>query len=667
MVHVLPENEFVELRTNRNLYRITPDEFNILKNKKIGVVGLSVGQSVAVTMALERIFGELYIADFDTIELSNLNRIRTSIHNLGLPKTELVAREIAEIDPYLKVYCYHEGIDQTNIEDFIIQNKLDLLVDECDTLSIKLMIRKIAQKHAIPVLMDTSDRGMIDIERFDIQVGMPIFHGLLENINLDIEHLTPSQRLPILAKIVGVNQISARLKASVLEMEQSICSWPQLASAVALGGAITTDIARRILLNEPVLSGRYYFDITEKILVKNEVLNYQSLYKERLENSMKSMGDGLEINYSNDNLLEKNIGFDKLIHWIEKANLAPSSGNNQPWKWIVKDDLLELQIQQANTKAFGDFDQIPTMISLGAAIENLALIAEKNELELELINSQFDDFEKTILKFNFKKHEHQQLIYKKIDAASIDKRFTDRANYELRNIDDDILLEMGQMVKDFGYGASLQIISDREKINQLANIVGHMDRLRLLNPNAHKDFFTNELRWTTEDALLSGDGIELEALSLSAADIVGLKLLSDPNTAHILNQIEGGQKLLDASQQLFYNTPHILFITLPTHNHASFLAGGQLMQRLWLYLVQNGISAHPVVSPLYFFYRVLHGNNIGLSHSEIEAVHTYRKAFEKIFDTSSSTCEVIMMRIGYSNHKRNAIVRKKLQSCTINQ
>src|SRR6056297_512985 len=96
LVHLLPEDEFIEVRTNRNHYKISPAEEKILSNKKVGLIGLSVGQSVAVTMAMERGFGELRLADFDSLELTNLNRIRTGVHNLGVPKVISVAREILE-------------------------------------------------------------------------------------------------------------------------------------------------------------------------------------------------------------------------------------------------------------------------------------------------------------------------------------------------------------------------------------------------------------------------------------------------------------------------------------------------------------------------------------------------------------------------------------------
>jgi hypothetical protein len=57
LVHLLPKDDFIKVRTLRNHYKITPSEQQELSQKKIGIVGLSVGQSIALTMALERSCG----------------------------------------------------------------------------------------------------------------------------------------------------------------------------------------------------------------------------------------------------------------------------------------------------------------------------------------------------------------------------------------------------------------------------------------------------------------------------------------------------------------------------------------------------------------------------------------------------------------------------------
>ncbi|RZK55748.1 MAG: hypothetical protein EOO87_07155, partial [Pedobacter sp.] len=258
LVHILDEEEFEIVRTNRNKHKITAAEQAKLATKKIGVMGLSVGQSVSLTLAMERGFGELRIADFDTLDLSNINRIRTGIFNLKTKKTVVVAREIAEIDPYLNVVCFDEGITEENLDTFLTGNgKLDLLIDECDSFDIKINARNKAKALGIPVLMEGSDRGTIDIERFDLEPERPVLHGMVAHLDMskykDLK--TMDERIPYITAVTGVETLSPRMKASAIEIMASISTWPQLASAVTYGGGITADLSRKILLGNLSVSG----------------------------------------------------------------------------------------------------------------------------------------------------------------------------------------------------------------------------------------------------------------------------------------------------------------------------------------------------------------------------------------------------------------------------
>ena len=269
LIHILNQHEFIEVRTNRNQYKITPEEEELLSTKTIGIIGLSVGKSIALTIAMERICGELIIADFDVIELSNLNRIQTGVQNFGIKKTVVVAREIAEIDPFLKVTSLSNGITEENINDFFSPNgkKIDLCIEVCDGLSIKIITRQKAKEYKVPVVMDTNDNGMIDIERFDLEPKRAIFHGLIDHLDYSsLKHVKANeQKLPFVEAIIGINTISERLKKSFTEIGQTITTWPQLASSVVLGGAVTCDVSRRILLNQLHLSGRFFVNLNELI------------------------------------------------------------------------------------------------------------------------------------------------------------------------------------------------------------------------------------------------------------------------------------------------------------------------------------------------------------------------------------------------------------------
>lgn len=268
LVHVLGKPEFVELRTNRNLYKITKEEQDQLLTKKIAIIGLSVGQSIALALCMERICGTIILVDFDTVDLSNLNRIRTGIHNLGLYKTIIAAREIKEIDPYINVKIFNEGATSDNINTIIDINgtKVDIVVDECDNLEMKVKLREVAKANRLPIVMDTSDRGQIDIERFDLEPERPLFHGAFEGIDLSGLDFNSSQtQLQILNGLVDIENASPRALYSLGEIGKTLNTWPQLASSVLLGGAVGADICRRILLGESTSSGRFYVDLNKLV------------------------------------------------------------------------------------------------------------------------------------------------------------------------------------------------------------------------------------------------------------------------------------------------------------------------------------------------------------------------------------------------------------------
>ena len=121
--------------------------------------------------------------------------------------------------------------------------------------------------------MDTNDRGMIDIERFDLEPNRILFHGLIDELELNnLNKLTPEERIGLIMKIVSFSNTSDRLKMSMGEIGKTITTWPQLASSVMLGGGVTTDVCRRVLLKESVPSGRFYID-THELICETQIIS----------------------------------------------------------------------------------------------------------------------------------------------------------------------------------------------------------------------------------------------------------------------------------------------------------------------------------------------------------------------------------------------------------
>jgi len=603
LVHILDEDEFITMRTNRNRYKITPEEQALLMQKKVGVIGLSVGQSVSVTLCMERGCGELRIADFDELEITNLNRLRSGVHNMGLKKSVIVAREIAEIDPFLKVTCFHEGITSDNLERFLLQDgKLDVLIDECDSVDIKINCRIAAKKHHIPVLMEASDRGTVDVERFDLEPERPILHGFVEHLDLTNLHLakTMEEKLPFILPIVGVETMSTRAKASAIEIGQTISTWPQLASAVAMGGGITADVCRRILLDQFDESGRYFVDIEE--LIGNSGKSAERfIYRKKSLTNKEIVGLASQVPaFEKDNADE--IDLWTVRELVGAAIAAPSPGNNQPWKWYFDGLRLHLFHDIERSESFGDFRNVASYMTFGTVVENLRLKARALGLSVTERFFPTKDQELHIGTFGFvrKQLEKDKLV------DFIDVRFTNRHLGNQQPIDREVLSALKDAVDTIA-DVDLKIIDDRAKLNRLADIAGKSEKLRLFIQQGHYELFEKEVRWSVEEAEETRDGLDLRLLELNAKDSIGFHVSRDRDAIKLLANWGKGEALENMTGKLVSTSSAVGLITASSIAPTDCLAVGSAMQRLWLAASEHSVSIQPILSPILHFLMINHG------------------------------------------------------------
>jgi len=658
LVHLLNEPEFALVRTNRNKHKITDKEQSLLSQKKIGVMGLSVGQSVSLTLAMERGFGELRIADFDELDLSNINRIRTGVYNLKIKKTVIVAREIAEIDPYLNVVCFDEGITDENLDDFLTKNgKLDLLIDECDSFDIKINARNKAKALGIPVLMEGSDRGTIDIERFDLEPNRPVLHGMVEHLDMSKYKTlsTMDERIPYITAVTGVETLSPRMKASAVEIMATISTWPQLASAVTYGGGITADLSRKILLGNLSVSGRFFIDMDELISdfipstsAATEVESIAPLQTTEIEEFITEHKLAFENNATP-------ISEEVLNQLIQAAAKAPSGGNNQPWRWHYKNGLLHLFLEKSAAQAYLDPQYISSYISLGAAIENLLLAAANLNLNANWhLTPQLAPTH--IAWFNFTENYVASEQEKQL-AAQIELRHTNRKITPRQEIDETDLTHLSSLVTQVT-NAKLTWLTHPEQIKALGAISTHTDLLRLFIPAAHEDFITREMRWNLDEVNSTEDGIGIHTLDLSNNDQIGIRLLKDKKMISFLQQINGGSGFKRLSMQQFMASSAVGLITMPKGAINSFIEGGMAAEKLWLGATALSLQIHPVNVPLIFFYKNSVEDSLNIPLESKAQLTQAEQGFKQLFKVTDDEQAVFMFRIFKATPSPERTIRK---------
>lgn len=264
LVHFPTREHLRALRTSRNRNLVTAQEQQTLYRGTIAVMGLSVGSNIVEALLSGGIGGTYIIVDMDVLEPSNLNRIRAPYKEMGVHKVDYVAKKISEIDPYIKQIHYCSGLDEQNLEEIITIHKPDILIDEMDSVAIKLKLRYRAREAKIPVLMaaDNGDGVLLDIERYDLKEGLPILHG---NIPKDVtDRIMTDPDIPraelgqlIGRYFVGFENVPLRMFQSLGEVGKTLPSWPQVGGAAALAGVTIAYCAKKILLGLLLNDGRY--------------------------------------------------------------------------------------------------------------------------------------------------------------------------------------------------------------------------------------------------------------------------------------------------------------------------------------------------------------------------------------------------------------------------
>jgi len=273
LVHFPGKEDHRRLRTARNRNLVMEEEQRLLYASTLAVFGMSVGSNVVDQLVLSGIGGKLILADPDTIEPTNLNRINGTFRDVGSSKVDKVARKISEVDPYIEQVHIKERVNGDVLSEIIELHQPDLLIDEVDDLRAKVAIRIEGSACGVPVLMatDLGDKSIVDVERYDLDKAK-LFNGRLKEkviATIISDGENPEVARKVLPKLIGIQNVTPRLLESFMEQGKTLAGVPQLGMTAAVGGALAALATREILLDRRLESGRYIFSPKEVLRLRS--------------------------------------------------------------------------------------------------------------------------------------------------------------------------------------------------------------------------------------------------------------------------------------------------------------------------------------------------------------------------------------------------------------
>ncbi|MGH3970051.1 MAG: Rv1355c family protein, partial [Mycobacterium sp.] len=512
-VAVLGPRGFRAVRLDRNRNLITTEEQTRLGALRIGVAGLSVGHVIAHTLAAQGMCGELRLADFDGVELSNLNRVPATVLDLGLNKAEVAARRIAELDPYLTVRVLDVGLTLETVDEFL--DGLDIVVEECDSLDMKAILREGARARQIPVLMATSDKGLLDVERFDLEPQRPILHGLLGDLDFaQLSGMSSRQKVPHILCFLEAEQLSPRLAASAVEVDSTLSTWPQVAGDVVMGATAIAEAVRRIGLGEGLSSGRTRLDI-------DSALN--RLDQPEIAPAPPPPGE------SSDLALP---GVRGVI--ATAAIRAPSASNAQPWNIEAGPDVITIRLAPEQTSML-DVGFRASAVALGAAVFNAKVGAASQRVlgPVTLLENVNGAPLQATLRLSDGTDFGLSQLYQPMLARETNRQLGKPCPIAVETV------ELLHIVAE-REGARLHLLTGRDDIIWAATILAATDRTRYLTPRLHAEMIS-ELRWPGDPCL--DTGIDVRSLELDSGDLAVVDILRRPDVMAHLAQWNVGTAL----------------------------------------------------------------------------------------------------------------------------
>jgi len=134
-------------------------------DKTIIIIGLGGVGSYAVEMLARTMVKKLIIVDSDKIDITNLNRqLMTNLDNIGLNKTDVLEQRIKSFNPDCEVVKITEFITKENL-NILFKEKIDYVIDACDTLDTKKEIIKYCLNNKIKFITSMGMAKRLDASK----------------------------------------------------------------------------------------------------------------------------------------------------------------------------------------------------------------------------------------------------------------------------------------------------------------------------------------------------------------------------------------------------------------------------------------------------------------------------------------------------------------------
>jgi hypothetical protein len=478
--------------------------------------------------------------------------------------------------------------------------------------------------------MHTADRGLFDVERFDSEPGRELFHGLLGELDpADLASLSTHDKAPYVMRILEAPDLSARMAASMVEIDRTISTWPQLSGDVQLGAVTVAAAVRRFVRGDHLPSGRIRVDVESCL--------------DRLDESRSgSLSTGNLIPATD---LTQQIPKNSIDDIVRAIRLAPSGGNSQPWSISVTARAVEIRLVRARTSAM-DVGFRGSHVAIGAAAFNARVAAAQHRMTGPITEFPAGRGGDVVVSISLGAGCDQPLMDQ---YPSMIRRISNRNIGRRAPLPDGLIADLRLAAE--AEGASLTLVVQPRRLALLADVLADSDRVRYLTPLLHQQMMS-ELKWPGVDRL--DQGIDVRTLGVDTGELAKLTIAGRADVMAHLASWGGGSALGDGTRDRVAACSALAVIVVNGDTPCDYLHGGAAAARVWIRATQADLGVQPV-SPV-FLYARSHQERTGLSAEFSAELAELQSRFDQLVGLRTGQATALVLRL---SHDAGASVRSE--------
>ena len=334
---------------------------------------------------------------------------------------------------------------------------------------------------------------------------------------------------------------------------------------------------------------------------------------------------------------------DKITKIIDAAAAAPSGDNSQPWRFVVRGNIIEFHYLPELDHPILNHEDGGTLIALGAALENAALEACALGLDPNIV---YQENGSCVAEMTLAEGGSLDLADVPLHAA-IPSRHSNRKAYKKTPLSSEhrtAILE-SRLVQS---GLTLSLVEGPEALARVGRALTTMEEIALGNSRLHKLFFADIL-WSDEDNEAGKTGLHIKTLELPPPARVLFRLLKHWPVAKLLSTIGFPTKVAETNAVQNASTAAFGIISAAETSRAVYLDIGRTLERVWLVATARGLALQIVTGLTFLAQAIEHDPSVAVLFGDTEREKVAR-AYATIKEyTSGAGYPILVFRVGESD------------------